>query len=608
MTKYAKCSVCGYAIAIPDDKNSSDYVCPNDGNTLIDATEAEYDANIHIKGPYSAIVYKDGSSVYAEDANGTTIAEGEAGVDDASVIQSALDSLTDGRTWKERVVSLGEFNISAWINVPSHAILEGGRFTGSGGFKIENSYVEVRNIEASFDASHNAAFKVWVPADSTLTDIRFYNVRAIDCGRHGFLIDAPYNDGQTYLKNVEFISCKAINCGRYSRYNDWIVGFDFVEHVSSIENLKVIGCEASGCWESGFHMEDAPRKYKVVIANSVGYDNGQKPSPVYGCGFLVSGELTMVGCKAIENGGDGIKINNNDIEYPVNIDVLTENNGRTGVIIQKAKNVVARVNSMGDKWGLDLKTRIDSADITVVARDSDEYAILTTVAASDWSEKFSNIALKATITDPGGAGGLATLFQRFENFHLDINYYNSQHTLSHGAYFRRLRHGVIDLNVNVSSGTGVSMFCEMSNVKAKGFIKAVDQAIYLYDTTGGLRLGNLQLFDATTGINAAGSISNVIIDLRTIEFENVTHKLGGTAVSNLTIKDKNFGMATISNGNSSVTVNHGLARAPEHGVRLTGTHSEVANCWVTDITNTQFTINAPANVTADRDVYWIAEV
>ena len=44
MTKYAKCSVCGYVIAIPDDKNASDYVCPNDGNTLTDATKVEYDA------------------------------------------------------------------------------------------------------------------------------------------------------------------------------------------------------------------------------------------------------------------------------------------------------------------------------------------------------------------------------------------------------------------------------------------------------------------------------------------------------------------------------------------------------------------------------------
>ena len=44
MTKYAKCTVCGYVIAIPDDKNSDDYVCPNDGNTLTNATKTEYDA------------------------------------------------------------------------------------------------------------------------------------------------------------------------------------------------------------------------------------------------------------------------------------------------------------------------------------------------------------------------------------------------------------------------------------------------------------------------------------------------------------------------------------------------------------------------------------
>jgi len=70
---------------------------------------------------------------------------------------------------------------------------------------------------------------------------------------------------------------------------------------------------------------------------------------------------------------------------------------------------------------------------------------------------------------------------------------------------------------------------------------------------------------------------------------------------------KNSGTATIPNGSSTVTVNHGLAAAPSV-VKLTGTHSEVKDCWVTNPTATQFTINAPAAVTADRDVYWQAEV
>jgi len=43
------------------------------------------------RGPYTAIVYKDSGIIYAKNANGDTIAQGAADVDDASVIQSAID-------------------------------------------------------------------------------------------------------------------------------------------------------------------------------------------------------------------------------------------------------------------------------------------------------------------------------------------------------------------------------------------------------------------------------------------------------------------------------------------------------------------------------------
>ena len=48
------------------------------------------------KGDYSAIVITQENDVWAEDKYGKTIVEGEAGVDDTSVIQKALDSLTNG--------------------------------------------------------------------------------------------------------------------------------------------------------------------------------------------------------------------------------------------------------------------------------------------------------------------------------------------------------------------------------------------------------------------------------------------------------------------------------------------------------------------------------
>ena len=49
-------------------------------------------------GPYSAIVYKDDTGIYAKDASGNIIAQGTADVDDASVIQSAIDALDYGES------------------------------------------------------------------------------------------------------------------------------------------------------------------------------------------------------------------------------------------------------------------------------------------------------------------------------------------------------------------------------------------------------------------------------------------------------------------------------------------------------------------------------
>ncbi|MHC1623133.1 MAG: hypothetical protein ACXQTR_00910 [Candidatus Methanospirareceae archaeon] len=66
------------------------------GRTLFDAgihkygVNQEQDLKIH-DAPFSAGVFKEGDRVYAVNSNGKTIAEGEAGVDDASVIQKALD-------------------------------------------------------------------------------------------------------------------------------------------------------------------------------------------------------------------------------------------------------------------------------------------------------------------------------------------------------------------------------------------------------------------------------------------------------------------------------------------------------------------------------------
>ncbi len=164
-----------------------------------------------------------------------------------------------------------------------------------------------------------------------------------------------------------------------------------------------------------------------------------------------------------------------------------------------------------------------------------------------------------------------------------------------------------------------------------GHIETSKYGVYVNGTAGApsenIKLRNLYIQAEIEGIGVAGTVSNVRIKNVWIEDLQSTptlaygiagtsgviaHKDTITIINAATdfhnvLFDKNSGIATISNGSSSVTVDHGLAQAPSV-VKLTGTHSEVKDCWITNVTSTQFTINASGNVTADRDVYWEAEV
>jgi len=70
---------------------------------------------------------------------------------------------------------------------------------------------------------------------------------------------------------------------------------------------------------------------------------------------------------------------------------------------------------------------------------------------------------------------------------------------------------------------------------------------------------------------------------------------------------ENKGTATISNGNSSVNVSHGLAGTPSI-VIVTGHHSELADAIVTAKSSRTFTVTVPSNVTANRTFDWYAQI
>jgi hypothetical protein len=93
----------------------------------------------------SFTLYKEGLLYKAK--NGHTGQTQFLGPDAATVIQSALNGLTAGRTWKEKVVFKGISTILAQINVPSYTILEGGRFEAGASMDSVSDITDKHDIE-----------------------------------------------------------------------------------------------------------------------------------------------------------------------------------------------------------------------------------------------------------------------------------------------------------------------------------------------------------------------------------------------------------------------------------------------------------------------------
>ena len=78
---------------------------------------------------------------------------------------------------------------------------------------------------------------------------------------------------------------------------------------------------------------------------------------------------------------------------------------------------------------------------------------------------------------------------------------------------------------------------------------------------------------------------------------------------NINIRGKKFensGTATIASGATSVTVDHGLVSAPSKV--LVTPRGNIGSIWVSNVTDTQFTINCSNAPTEDVQVDWYAEV
>ena len=170
--------------------------------------------------PYSAIVCKDGSTVWAEDSDGKTIASGEAGVDDASVIQSAVNKERERGGGVIHIVR-GEYIIKQRINIYAgiHAVGEGESVTKL--INQTNDYVFYKASDGTIAVDNPPSIK----------DLSIEG----DGENHGIKIEDQY---KVIIENVRFKNiAKAITL---SSVQKWTEG-SYITNVGG--NVKEIGIE-----------------------------------------------------------------------------------------------------------------------------------------------------------------------------------------------------------------------------------------------------------------------------------------------------------------------------------------------------------------------------
>jgi len=218
-------------------------------------------------GAFSAIVCKDGSTVWAEDSNGKTIASGESGVDDAGVIQSALDVANKIYIKKETYIIKSSEAIGLIIKSNSEIIAEKGTI-----FKIADNNpatdfqllavgadelnILIRNLELDGNKANNPDMTEGYGLTlNKCKNIVVENVIAHDFVREGFHVEGQH---------ITIRDCMT--------YNNGVAGIYFAS-IQSIPKDVTIERHYSHDETEFVYLENSPSSaYDITIKNSYASD------------------------------------------------------------------------------------------------------------------------------------------------------------------------------------------------------------------------------------------------------------------------------------------------------------------------------------------------
>jgi len=304
--------------------------------------------------PYSALVAKDGSTVWAEDATGKTIASGESGVDDASVIQSALDA--GGKVF----IAASEYLLSSHILIKqSNVHVEGTLSTVLKMISTDNAIridttekdlinIIIRNLKINGNKNNipegsyrdQASLIFCTDSNNKIYNLQIENLNIGYC-RHGATIR---------LRNVVggFVRSCFIHDSGFESGVTWRC--DGI-YVGNSNNIIIEGNYIDNNTDVGIALDN---NMKVVVGNNIIKDSYRNGLTVVNANDdLQLPENIMIAGNVFENNGRGglstIHILTDYTNKPQRINIagnLIKKSGAQGIAIKRASHVSIRANSI----------------------------------------------------------------------------------------------------------------------------------------------------------------------------------------------------------------------------------------------------------------------
>lgn len=357
-------------------------------------------------------------------------------------------------------------------------------------------------------------------------------------------------------ENLVFVNCRFINTGGTAPGAGVDIEPNNAEEV--VKNVKFIGCSFNNNASKGLMIYGSSETVKdIIISECEAYGNGEE-------------DIRLTGG---QYGGSNITISDSDIGYlsigrspAIFKDLVIKGNRISTVILNRCHNVSLIGNILGNVGIASSVTDLTISEnhFTLNNRENN----LPSSRLSFWTETFTSQRILIT----------NNIFEE---------------AVERGIYIR----GPFDPqeitiigNIIKNSPTAIAARC-------KNILIAYNRII-----------------NATTGIAVFSQTENLIANYNI--FENVLNPVTGTGwpnhayVGNWGFKTEARGRASIEAGQTSVTVEHGLVRRTDNSTVTITPQTNIGNnsFWVSNITNSSFTVNLSSPIEDTFNFIWEAKM